>query len=213
MGEKEDKTRLDKAYRDSRFKDFRWQYKSQARKFRPTREGAKNYTQNEMYDPLVGKGDIKDEDKTVYALSRARTLIKKGNIDQAIEGAGKYNDLKRLRHAMPLLLKRIETQQKTGVTITKDQYERVNSLIQDAYRQRESKIAKEEEKRKDGSLVERLSAFIFLIAGFIFMVIPDFATTTTGNVIGSSSGATLSFFLSLGLMIIGGVLLFINLKK
>ncbi len=61
------------------------------------------------------------------------------------------------------------------------------------------------------SLTARVVASIFLLAGFFFMAVPDF--TTTGNVIGNSAEADISFFLSLGLMIIGGVLLFQSLKK
>jgi hypothetical protein len=62
-----------------------------------------------------------------------------------------------------------------------------------------------------GGLVEKLSSFIFLLAGLFFMALPDF--TTTGGFIGIGSGSTISFFLSLGLIIIGGVLFFKSFKK
>ena len=66
------------------------------------------------------------------------------------------------------------------------------------------------EPEKSG-LIRKVSASVFLLAGLFFMAVPDF--TTTGNVIGSSTGANISFFLSLALMIIGGVLLFRSFKK
>ncbi len=64
-------------------------------------------------------------------------------------------------------------------------------------------------------LAVRVAASIFLLAGFIFMVLPDFTNiATTGNVIGTTvSTDTIIFFSSLGLMVIGGVLLFISFKK
>ncbi len=64
---------------------------------------------------------------------------------------------------------------------------------------------------KGTDLVGKVSSFIFLLAGLVFMTIPDL--TTTGNVTGNSAGANLSFFLSSGLMVIGGVLFFISFKK
>ena len=73
-------------------------------------------------------------------------------------------------------------------------------------------LIEEKRRQKRGSnLTQKVSAFIFLIAGFIFMVFPDF--TTTGNVISSSSNIDISFFLSFVLMIIGGVLLFKSLRN
>ena len=63
------------------------------------------------------------------------------------------------------------------------------------------------------SLKEKIAAAVFIILGFVFMIFCDFGATTTGNVISSSSGANLSFFLSLGLMVIGGVLLFQSFRK
>jgi len=61
------------------------------------------------------------------------------------------------------------------------------------------------------SITTKVTSTIFLIAGLFFMAIPDF--TTTGNVIGNSAGADISFFLSFALMIIGGALLFKSLRK
>lgn len=69
-------------------------------------------------------------------------------------------------------------------------------------------------KKKDSSkstLAERLTSFIFLLTGLFFLALSDF--TSTGNVTGNSGFVDVSFFLSLGLMAIGGVLLFKVLNK
>jgi len=79
------------------------------------------------------------------------------------------------------------------------------------FRQIEKNRNKQRTQDSETSLASRVTASIFLVAGFIFMIIPDF--TATGNIIGSNSASNLSFFLSLGLMIIGGVLLFQSFKK
>jgi hypothetical protein len=61
------------------------------------------------------------------------------------------------------------------------------------------------------SIATKVSSFIFLLVGLIFMAVHKF--TATGNVIGAASSTSIPFFLSLGLMIIGGVLLFQSFKK
>lgn len=74
-----------------------------------------------------------------------------------------------------------------------------------------AKLQRTKKHPLDSGLVEKLASLVFLIAGFIFLALPDF--TTTGNIIGNSAGTNISFFLSLGLMIIGGVLLFQSFRK
>ena len=81
-----------------------------------------------------------------------------------------------------------------------------------------SKLEREEYERQQQamkthrvSLASRVAASIFLLAGFIFMAVPN--PTTTGNAVGFGSPVDISLFLSLGLMVIGGVLLFKNLRK
>ncbi|HLC78165.1 MAG TPA: hypothetical protein VJH92_03515 [Candidatus Nanoarchaeia archaeon] len=64
---------------------------------------------------------------------------------------------------------------------------------------------------KDHSIA-KVSAFIFIIAGIFFMGFAGSGSGATGNVIDSASSSgssfSLEFFLPLGLMVIGAVLLF-----
>ncbi len=74
-----------------------------------------------------------------------------------------------------------------------------------------SQLAEELKAKRRKTLAQVVSSITFLLAGLFFLTFPDF--TTTGNVIGNSTGTDISFFLSLGLMIIGGFLLFQSFKK
>jgi len=72
------------------------------------------------------------------------------------------------------------------------------------------------EKSKLTKILEKVLsviASVFLLAGLIFMTLPEFTTKTTGNIIGSSAGVNIPFFLSIALIIIGGILLYKVLIK
>lgn len=64
---------------------------------------------------------------------------------------------------------------------------------------------------KKSDLVSKAFASILIVLGFVSMISPDFKNT--GNVIGNLTGADVTFFLSLGLMVLGGFLLFKSSKE